>query len=79
MSYIHLTEEARKVNNGLKEIVEFCICNSVDADIVKEMSAEDFMMMQKFLKLADDCMTYMEKQAEVMDQMNEKLDRLLSK
>lgn len=78
MSNIILAEEAKRVNEGLQDLVSYCL-SKLDLLDIKEMSDEDLIAMRKLITLADDCMSYMQHQAEVMDEMNQKLDKLLSK
>lgn len=74
-----LAERANQINEELNEVVNLFIKANSGIDMFDDMSADDLLMMQKCMSLAQSTMTMMYEQARAIDEINRKLDRLLSK
>lgn len=61
--------------NNLKETM----FNKFGADLFEDMNTEEFELFQKMFKVLDLSMKVVEEQSEIMEKINEKLDRLLVK
>lgn len=73
-----MLHNATKINQDIDQIIEFCVKQSAYKVMVKSMSAEDLMWIQKLLGFVKDLKEYIEAEAKMMDTINEKLDKLLA-
>lgn len=75
-----LSEKAKKLveeMNELKAQMSKQIFGLIDIEYIDEEEIENLKLMKKCYELMNDSMEYMVEQAEVMDQMNLKLDLIL--
>lgn len=72
-----LSKKAKKINEGLTELVDLYIKNYANGSTFTDMSTDDFLVLQKSMKLMEDTMDLMVKEAEALDNINLKLDKLL--
>lgn len=65
-------EEAKELKNETMRLM-------FDSDMLNSMGAEEFMFMKRFMNLFDTSIEIVKEQAKMMDDMDRKLDLLLTK
>lgn len=72
-----LTYKADKCVKELKEMKDFCAKMIGNETTLMSMGSDELSMMQSSLRLIDASAELMMEQAEIIENMNRKLDRLL--
>lgn len=67
--------EVKELENDLVKM----ICSQVNVDAIESIDVDEIRMVQKSLKLMNTSCDLLLKQAEMMDNMNEKLNTMLKK
>lgn len=73
-----LREMTREIVEEVNEIKDLVI-KHCSVNMLVDMKDEEFMLMKKVISLVDKSTNLAIKQAEVMDDINSKLDKLLTK
>ena len=71
--------KAENLINETKEILNLCIAQYMSLGSIKNMGADELAMMQKAVNLMDTMEDYALEEAKTLDEINEKLDKLLDK
>ena len=71
-----LKEKAMMINRRIDELVEFA-CSQITVNAIRDASKDDLKAMKMLLNLLDDLKDYSQEQAEMMDNIDKKLDKLL--
>lgn len=71
-----LKEKAMMINQKIDKLVEFA-CSKITANGIKDTDVDDLKAMKVLLALLDDLKDYSQEQAEMMEKIDEKLDKLL--
>ena len=71
-----LKEKATMINRRIDELVEFA-CSQITVNAIRDVSKDDLKAMKMLLNLLDDLKDYSQEQAEMMDSIDKKLDKLL--
>lgn len=71
-----LKEKAMMINRRIDELVEFA-CSQITVNAIRDVSKDDLKAMKMLLNLLDDLKDYSQEQAEMMDSIDKKLDKLL--
>lgn len=71
-----LKEKAKMINRRIDELVEFA-CSKITTNGIKDADVDDLKAMKMLLNLLDDLKDYSQEQAEMMENIDEKLDKLL--
>lgn len=74
-----LAERAEAIHKGSNKLVDLIIENVVDGDVLTSMDANKFEMVQKTINFVEDLTVYLVEEATALDEINRKLDMLLSK
>lgn len=74
-----LKSKAENLMNETTEIVDFIIKKTIDKDTIQSIDADGFQMIQCCYRLMDLMRDYAIEEAETLDEINKKLDRLLGK
>lgn len=74
---IKLETSAKIFVDNAKEVFDDCVKQMTNVDTIKCMTPENLALMQKSLALLDESMEYIMQQAQAIDAINRKLDRLL--
>ena len=74
-----LTTKTKELVEGTKEVLDFCISKSMNIGSLKYMGHDELNMMQKAVNLMDLMEDYAMEEAKTLDEINEKLDKLLNK
>ena len=72
-----LTMTADKCTKEIKELKSICMKVMTDESVFMSMGELELAMMQSCFRLIDASVELMEEQADMMEIMNKKLDRLL--
>ncbi len=75
----NLTVLTTEIIEEVKELTQVAMKECLSMDALISTSSEEFQMMQKCMSLLDKTMNLAVMQAEVMDEINGKLDILLAK
>ena len=75
---IIMLNEVNKLIEEVNEVMDLYAKEMFDFDMLESMDKEEFVLMQKVLKLKDASFDLTRKQAEMIDEMNAKLDKLLA-
>lgn len=71
-----LENKTSKLVTEAKELLNLCI-KQMDADDIKNMDSASFDAIQRCLKLMDSACELSIEQAKMMDEINDKMDKLL--
>lgn len=71
-----LKEKAMMINRRIDELMEFA-CSQITVDAIRDASKDDLKAMKMLLNLLDDLKDYSLEQAEMMENIDKKLDKLL--
>lgn len=74
---IKLETSAKNFVDNAKEVINDCIKQATDVNTIRFMTPESLTLMHKSLTLLDESMEYIMQQAQAIDAINRKLDRLL--
>ena len=74
---IKLETSAKIFVDNAKEVFNDCVKQMTNIDTITCMTPENLALMQKSLALLDESMDYIMQQAQTIDAINRKLDRLL--
>lgn len=74
-----LENKAKEITNQMENIMKGYTEMLGGMDVIKEMDIKTFELMQNSFKLMDMMNEYQIAQAKQMDEINSKLDKLLSK
>lgn len=74
---IKLETSAKIFVDNAKEVFNDCVKQMTDVDTIKCMTPENLALMQNSLSLLDESMEYIMQQAQAIDAIDRKLDRLL--
>lgn len=74
-----MLEETKKVIEEIDELKKFAMDLMVKEDVFKDMDTEGVVAIHKCMKLVDMSCNLAEKQADMIDQMDRKLDLILEK
>lgn len=71
-----LKEKAMMINQRIDKLVDFA-CSQITVDAIRDASKDDLKAMKMLLNLLDDLKDYSLEQAEMMENIDKKLDKLL--
>ena len=71
--------KAENLIDETKEILNLCIAQSMSLSSIKNMGADELAMMQKAVNLMNLMEDYVMEEAKTLDEINDKLDKLLNK
>lgn len=71
-----LKEKAMMINQRIDKLVDFA-CSQITVNAIRDASKDDLKAMKMLLNLLDDLKDYSLEQAEMMENIDEKLDKLL--
>lgn len=74
-----MKETAGKLVKEMNELKELCMKTMFDSDALKYADEKSIVLYVKMFNLLGTSNDYLTKQAETIDEMNHKLDKLLSK
>ena len=74
-----LITKTKELVGEIKEVLNFCISKSMSIESLKYMGHDELEMVQKAANLMDLMEDYVIEEAKTLDEINEKLDRLLDK
>lgn len=69
---------AKKLNVAIDDVMNMAL-KAYGMDMVKSMGEDDLAMFKTYLKIVDAYEEYIMKEAETLNEINNKLDKLLSK
>ena len=72
-----ITTATNKVMENVKEMKNYFIAEAMKSDMFTDMESNEMAMLWKMFKMLDDSMALMEAQAKVMDDLAEKMDKLV--
>lgn len=75
-----LETKAKKLVEGMNELkaqMSKQIFGLIDIECIDEEEIENLKLMKRCYEIMNDSMEYMVEQAEAMDQMNDKMDKIL--
>ena len=72
-----ITTMTKKVAENVKEMKNYFIGEAMKSDMFADIDSKDMQLLWKMLKMMDDSVDLMLKQAEVMDDMSVKIDLLV--
>lgn len=72
-----MLEKTRKLMDATEELMDYVMKELVDFDTLAAMDGGEFEIMKKYIKLYEDAKELALEQAEMMDNMNAKLDKIL--
>ena len=75
---IIMLDTAKKLNREFKKVCELYAKQVISADMLNSMTPEALAIMQRSIRLMNTSMEYIEQQAKTMDEINNKLNRLLA-
>ena len=74
----NLTAKANELNNEIQEVMKY-FSSKMSLDVLSGMSGDEIEMMVKCMNLMNSSMDYLKAEAEQLDRIEQKLDRLLKK
>lgn len=75
---IIMLDTAKRFNQECKEVIDLYAKQMTSADMLNSMTPETLTLLQRSFGLLNASMEYIELQAKTMDEINNKLDRLLA-
>lgn len=72
-----MLEKTRELMEATEELMNYVMKELVGFDTLKAMDGAEFEIMKKYAKLYEDAKELALEQAEMMDNMNAKLDKIL--
>lgn len=73
-----LTVKAGMIKEEMNELVQMFIEEYASIDMFDDMSTEDFTMLQKSLSIMKHSLEFFTEEAEMLEAINRKLDKLLA-
>ena len=74
-----MLEMTKKLYEELDELMKVCISKTFTTDMFANMEDDEIKLMQSCFKMYDTAKELAFKQAEIIDEQNKKLDKILSK
>lgn len=73
-----MLKTAKKLNVAIDDVMNMAL-KAYGMDTIKSMDEDDLVMLKTYLKIVDTYEEYIMREAETLNEINNKLDKLLSK